>query len=467
MRWHAGERFAGGTADRHRSKDEARAVGDDAAEQRAAAAGAELSRRARTQAERRGRRRWDSDGASAAAMAGWFRAEPMAATRGASAPARTAAVAAARAVDRVLIGAGPDGAQARIRIGTGALGGTEIQLSSTASGHTVEARLLTHAASSRQTLSVVMDEIRSRLRDKGIVLSTAAPAARPPAAGARPAAWTTIAARAVGRVGGAGPVNALPFDLGSCPRVRAWQARATRAALRTCALLPERWSIELPPLGSATMSFAGIDADAGGGDGVELAVSFGAGAGSGGRSSRCSRSAWSTRCWAAALCSRRRERSGRPRRASWPACSRRCSIASAAACNSARFRPGSAETGRWQRFRFVWKRRSASGWLRLTPPAGGLPPRRGWRRDLAGSARPRFRSRDTSRLRRPAVPAGALAGWPWATRSCSTAWRRRRFAVGRALDRPRSRWRVTPRRRRRQRWQADQVDDARRVLAAA
>jgi type III secretion system YscQ/HrcQ family protein len=71
-------------------------------------------------------------------------------------------------------------------------------------------------------------------------------------------------------------LNAHPFDLGSCPRVRAWQARASRAALRGCALLPERWPIEVPPLGSATMSFVGIDADAGGGaGGVELAVSFG------------------------------------------------------------------------------------------------------------------------------------------------------------------------------------------------
>jgi len=120
-----------------------------------------------------------NDAASAAAMAGWFRAES------AAAPAVTkatgvAGVAASRAVDRVLIGSGPDGAQARIRIGAGALAGTEIQLSS-ASGHAVEARLLTHAASSRQTLSVVMDEIRSRLRDRGIVLSTRAVAAGPPA----------------------------------------------------------------------------------------------------------------------------------------------------------------------------------------------------------------------------------------------------------------------------------------------
>jgi hypothetical protein len=77
-----------------------------------------------------------------------------------------------------LIGSGPDGAEARIRIGSGALAGAEIQLSTASAGHVVEARLLTHAASSRQTLSLVMDEIRLRLRDRGIVLSTNAPRVR-------------------------------------------------------------------------------------------------------------------------------------------------------------------------------------------------------------------------------------------------------------------------------------------------
>jgi len=121
-----------------------------------------------------------NDGASAAALAGWFRSESAAAPAVARA-AGVAGVAASHAVDRVLVGSGPDGAQARIRIGAGALAGTEIHLSS-ASGQTVEARLLTHTASSRQTLSVVMDEIRSRLRDRGIVLATRAVGTRAPAA---------------------------------------------------------------------------------------------------------------------------------------------------------------------------------------------------------------------------------------------------------------------------------------------
>jgi hypothetical protein len=117
--------------------------------------------------------------ASAAAMAGWFRPESAPAPAGKTmAVSEPSAAVAARAVDRILVGAGPDGAEARIRIGSGALAGTEIQLSSGATGHVVEARLLTHAATSRQTLSLVMDEIRLRLRDRGIVLSTAASGAR-------------------------------------------------------------------------------------------------------------------------------------------------------------------------------------------------------------------------------------------------------------------------------------------------
>lgn len=141
------------------------------------------------------------DGASAAAMAGWFRPESAVVSTGK--PVAVAGASAARPVDRVLVGSGPDGAEARIRIGAGALAGTEIQLSSGGGGHVVEARLLTHAATSRQTLSLVMDEIRSRLRDRGIVLSTKAAGARslaPPADGDRTG---EVAAAGRGERGGA------------------------------------------------------------------------------------------------------------------------------------------------------------------------------------------------------------------------------------------------------------------------
>jgi len=50
-----------------------------------------------------------NDGASAAALAGWFRSESAAAPAVARA-AGVAGVAASHAVDRVLVGSGPDGA---------------------------------------------------------------------------------------------------------------------------------------------------------------------------------------------------------------------------------------------------------------------------------------------------------------------------------------------------------------------
>jgi len=143
------------------------------------------------------------EGASAAAMAGWFRSES-----GPAAPQQrpggVAAASGARPVDRVLVGAGPDGAEARIRIGAGALAGTEIQLSTGGVGHAIEARLLTHAASSRQTLSMVMDEIRLRLRDRGIVLSAKLPNGRgPPRVDDADGLRDDLSARAPGE--GAGP----------------------------------------------------------------------------------------------------------------------------------------------------------------------------------------------------------------------------------------------------------------------
>jgi flagellar motor switch/type III secretory pathway protein FliN len=71
-------------------------------------------------------------------------------------------------------------------------------------------------------------------------------------------------------------VSTRAFDLASFPRVRARQARATRAALRACATLPPQWPVGLPPLGSATATFKGFDTDDGEQiDGVDLAVSFG------------------------------------------------------------------------------------------------------------------------------------------------------------------------------------------------
>ena len=72
-------------------------------------------------------------------------------------------------------------------------------------------------------------------------------------------------------------MNVQSFALETCPRVRARHARATRAVLRACALLPASWPVELPPLGLATMIFAGYDSNRDPVDAVEFAVSFGVG----------------------------------------------------------------------------------------------------------------------------------------------------------------------------------------------
>jgi hypothetical protein len=108
-----------------------------------------------------------ADAAAAAGGPGWLKPEPLrvgppASKTGPSAPAR---------IDRLLIGGRGGEAQARIRIGGGALAGAEIRLTTTAGSQAVTAQLLTPTAGSRQTLFVAMEEIRLRLRDKGIALA--------------------------------------------------------------------------------------------------------------------------------------------------------------------------------------------------------------------------------------------------------------------------------------------------------
>jgi hypothetical protein len=105
-------------------------------------------------------------------------AQPPAAIRVAPPPARTAAAPVGR-VDRVLVGTVGGDAEARIRIGTGVLAGAEIRLTSVAGSPAVTAQLLTPGAGSRQTLSVAMEEIRLRLRDKGIALTSSVARGRP------------------------------------------------------------------------------------------------------------------------------------------------------------------------------------------------------------------------------------------------------------------------------------------------
>jgi hypothetical protein len=101
-----------------------------------------------------------------AMLAGWFRAE----VASSGAAPKLPAVSSPRPVERLLIGACGDAAEARIHIGAGALAGTEIRLHVAPGGSAVEAQLLTRVDGSRQTLAVVMDEIVVRLRGKGVAL---------------------------------------------------------------------------------------------------------------------------------------------------------------------------------------------------------------------------------------------------------------------------------------------------------
>ena len=114
----------------------------------------------------------ESGGEAAALVGGpgWLKPEPVRV----GPPAAKSAVAAAPKIDRVLIGNAGGEAEARIRISAGALAGAEIRLTTMAGSQAITAQLLTPTAGSRQTLSVAMEEIRLRLRDRGIALSSPA-----------------------------------------------------------------------------------------------------------------------------------------------------------------------------------------------------------------------------------------------------------------------------------------------------
>ncbi len=111
-----------------------------------------------------------SEAGALAGGPGWFKPGPI--HVGPPASKLAPAPAAAAKIDRVLIGNAGGEAEARIRIGAGALAGAEIRLTTTAGSQAVTAQLLTPTAGSRQTLFVAMEEIRLRLRDKGIALAS-------------------------------------------------------------------------------------------------------------------------------------------------------------------------------------------------------------------------------------------------------------------------------------------------------
>lgn len=75
------------------------------------------------------------------------------------------------AIERVLIGSRGGEPEARVSVADGSPGGAEIRLVATAGGRAVVAEILTASAGSRETLSNAMEEIRVRLRRRGIALS--------------------------------------------------------------------------------------------------------------------------------------------------------------------------------------------------------------------------------------------------------------------------------------------------------
>ena len=98
-----------------------------------------------------------------------------------------AALSAAGPADRLLVGTGPAGAEARLQIGHGPLAGSEIHLRHGPAG--LEALVLTTVESSRKTLSMAMDEVARRLERRGHML-------RPSQGCARSAsAWAPVGPR--------------------------------------------------------------------------------------------------------------------------------------------------------------------------------------------------------------------------------------------------------------------------------
>jgi hypothetical protein len=121
----------------------------------------------------------DEVAAAAAGLLGSGASGPPAPIRVAPPPVRAVGAPAAAPVDRILVGGVGGDAEARIRIGAGALAGAEIRLTTVAGSAAVTAQLLTPGAGSRQTLLVAMEEIRLRLRDKGIGLAASVARGRP------------------------------------------------------------------------------------------------------------------------------------------------------------------------------------------------------------------------------------------------------------------------------------------------
>ena len=71
----------------------------------------------------------------------------------------------------MLIGSGGTEPEARVSIADGSPAGAEIRLVAVGGGRKIVAEILTANAGSRETLTSAMEEIRVRLRRRGIALS--------------------------------------------------------------------------------------------------------------------------------------------------------------------------------------------------------------------------------------------------------------------------------------------------------
>ena len=78
-------------------------------------------------------------------------------------------------IERVLVGLRGTDPEARVSIADGSPGGAEIRLIAIGGGRRIAAEILTATAGSRETLSNAMEEIRVRLRRRGIALEIAHP----------------------------------------------------------------------------------------------------------------------------------------------------------------------------------------------------------------------------------------------------------------------------------------------------
>ncbi len=97
-----------------------------------------------------------------------------------SASGQSGKICAVGTIERVLVGSRGTHPEARVSIADGSPGGAEIRLIAIDGGRRIVAEILTATAGSRETLTNAMEEIRVRLRRRGIELSMTQPESTQP-----------------------------------------------------------------------------------------------------------------------------------------------------------------------------------------------------------------------------------------------------------------------------------------------